>query len=162
MAIFKILKGASSRIDTTSTPFNEGYAYFTPDDGGFYIDAVVNSTNKRIRINEAINNEAPTYTESSTLAFLVSGEKISVAFGKLAKAVSNFISHLSDSTSHITDTERSAWNAKTSNIGTITEIQMNGISKGTNGVINLGTVLTAHQDISGKLDVNADIDGGSF
>lgn len=39
MAIFKILKGPSSRIDTTTTPFNEGYAYFTPDNNGFYIDA---------------------------------------------------------------------------------------------------------------------------
>lgn len=40
----------------------------------------------------------------------------------------------------------------TTNIGTITEIQMNGVSKGTSGVIDLGTVITAHQDISGKVD----------
>lgn len=40
----------------------------------------------------------------------------------------------------------------TSNIGTITGITMNGVSKGTSGVINLGTVLTEHQDISGKVD----------
>lgn len=36
--------------------------------------------------------------------------------------------------------------------GTITGITMNGASKGTSGVVNLGTVITAHQDISGKLD----------
>ena len=36
---FKILRGNSSRIDTSITPFQDGYAYFTPDDGGFYIDA---------------------------------------------------------------------------------------------------------------------------
>ena len=40
----------------------------------------------------------------------------------------------------------------TSNIGTITGITMNGVSKGTSGFINLGTVLTEHQDISGKVD----------
>lgn len=40
----------------------------------------------------------------------------------------------------------------TTNIGTITGIQMNGVSKGTSGVIDLGTVITAHQDISGKVD----------
>ena len=40
----------------------------------------------------------------------------------------------------------------TSNAGTITGIKMNGASKGTSGVVDLGTVLTAHQDISGKLD----------
>lgn len=44
------------------------------------------------------------------------------------------------------------WNSKTSNTGTITGIKMNGESKGTSGVVDLGTVITAHQDISGKLD----------
>lgn len=33
--------------------------------------------------------------------------------------------------------------------GTITGITMNGASKGTSGVVDLGTVITAHQDISG-------------
>lgn len=36
--------------------------------------------------------------------------------------------------------------------GTITGITMNGVSKGTSGVVDLGTVITAHQDISGKAD----------
>lgn len=36
--------------------------------------------------------------------------------------------------------------------GTITGITMNGESKGTSGVVNLGTVITSHQDISGKAD----------
>lgn len=40
----------------------------------------------------------------------------------------------------------------TTNAGTITGITMNGASKGTSGVVNLGTVITAHQDISGKAD----------
>ena len=34
--------------------------------------------------------------------------------------------------------------------GTITGITMNGSSKGTSGVVDLGTVITSHQDISGK------------
>lgn len=38
----------------------------------------------------------------------------------------------------------------TANTGTITGIKMNGSSKGTSGVVNLGTVITAHQNISGK------------
>ena len=36
----------------------------------------------------------------------------------------------------------------TTNTGTITGITMNGTSKGTSGVVNLGTVLTAHQSLS--------------
>ena len=38
----------------------------------------------------------------------------------------------------------------TKNAGTITGITMNGASKGTSGVVDLGTVITSHQDISGK------------
>lgn len=49
------------------------------------------------------------------------------------------------------------WNAKTSNVGTITGITMNGASKGTSGVVDLGTVLTSHQTIY-KLTLSA----GSF
>lgn len=37
--------------------------------------------------------------------------------------------------------------------GTITGIKMNNVSKGTSGVVDLGTVITAHQDISGKQDI---------
>ena len=40
----------------------------------------------------------------------------------------------------------------TSNQGTITGITMNGVSKGTSGNVDLGTVLTEHQDITGKQD----------
>lgn len=44
----------------------------------------------------------------------------------------------------------------TSNTGTITGIKMNGSSKGTSGVVDLGTVLTSHQDISGKVSKSGD------
>ena len=40
----------------------------------------------------------------------------------------------------------------TKNLGTITGITMNGASKGTSGVVDLGNVITEHQDISGKVD----------
>lgn len=43
---------------------------------------------------------------------------------------------------------------KTSNVGTITGITMNGSSKGTSGIVDLGTVITAHQDISGKANTS--------
>ena len=42
----------------------------------------------------------------------------------------------------------------TANVGTITGITMNGTSKGTSGVVDLGTVITEHQDISGKVDAS--------
>lgn len=51
MALFKILEGDSSRVSTDITPFHKGWAYFTPDDGGFYIDSAGNASNQRIQVN---------------------------------------------------------------------------------------------------------------
>lgn len=48
----------------------------------------------------------------------------------------------------ISSTDIANWNSKTSNVGTITGITMNGASKGTSGVVDLGTVLTAHQTVT--------------
>lgn len=56
MALFKALRGDSSRISTDITPFHDGYAYLTTDDGGFYIDAATSSGNQRIRINPKDRN----------------------------------------------------------------------------------------------------------
>ena len=53
--------------------------------------------------------------------------------------------------SEITSTDISNWNSKTSNVGTITGITMNGASKGTSGVVDLGTVIT---DVSDKADAS--------
>lgn len=56
----------------------------------------------------------------------------------------------------VTESTVSGWGF-TKNAGTITGIKMNGSSKGTSGVVDLGTVITAHQDISGK----ANLSGGN-
>lgn len=45
----------------------------------------------------ATNDQTPTYTEASTLTNLTSGEKLSVAFGKIKKAVTEIIAHISKS-----------------------------------------------------------------
>lgn len=51
MALFKALRGDSSRISTQTTPFHDGYVYLTTDDGGFFVDAATADGNQRIRIN---------------------------------------------------------------------------------------------------------------
>lgn len=48
--------------------------------------------------NKATNDLQPTYTEADTLTQLNSSEKLSVAFGKIAKAIVSLISHLSNTT----------------------------------------------------------------
>lgn len=60
--------------------------------------------------NVQTNDQTPTYEGTETLTELKSGEKLSTAFGKLAKAVKDFISHLSDKVVHITSDERTLWN----------------------------------------------------
>ena len=59
--------------------------------------------------NVATNDQTPTYTQASTLANLTSGEKLSVSFGKIMKAIADLISHLADTVKHITSTERTNW-----------------------------------------------------
>lgn len=46
--------------------------------------------------NVATNDQTPTYTEASTLTTLTSGEKLSVALGKIKKAITDLMSHLSN------------------------------------------------------------------
>lgn len=48
----------------------------------------------------------------------------------------------------ITSSDITNWNGKTSNTGTITGIKMNGSSKGTSGVVDLGTVITSETSLS--------------
>lgn len=54
----------------------------------------------------------------------------------------------------VTETTVSNWGF-TKNTGTVTGVKMNGTTKGTSGLVDLGTVLTEHQDISGKADISA-------
>lgn len=60
--------------------------------------------------NVTTNNQTPTYTKADTISELSSGEKLSVAFGKIAKSISELILHFEDNICHITSTERSNWN----------------------------------------------------
>ena len=46
--------------------------------------------------NVTTNNQTPTYTETSILSPLTSGERLSIAFGKISKAITDFIAHVSD------------------------------------------------------------------
>ena len=46
--------------------------------------------------NKAIGDQTPSWTISKTLVNLVSGEKLSIAFGKIAKAIEALINHIND------------------------------------------------------------------
>ena len=76
--------------------------------------------------NVSTNDQTPTYTEASTLSKLTSGETLSTAFGKLSKAVSSIISHLSDKNNPHGVTK------STISLGNVTnDRQIKGLSSGT-------------------------------
>ena len=63
MALFKTLRGPSSRIGTDVTPFHDGYVYFTPDNNGLYIDALDSNDNPvRYHVNEQAGSTVITAT----------------------------------------------------------------------------------------------------
>lgn len=103
--------------------------------------------------NVATNDQTPTYTVASADAELTSGEKVSVAFGKIAKAIKSLISHLADTTKHITSSERTAWNNKagtstatTSANGLMSstdKTKLDGIASGANAYTHPNSGVTA-------------------
>ncbi len=60
--------------------------------------------------NVTTNDQTPTFTETTSLTKLSNGEKLSVAFGKISKAITDLIDHIGDSVKHITSSERTLWN----------------------------------------------------
>ncbi|WP_294144867.1 hypothetical protein [uncultured Clostridium sp.] len=60
--------------------------------------------------NVATNDQTPTFTQGTALENITSGEKLTAMLGKISKAVAELISHKADSVSHVTASERIAWN----------------------------------------------------
>lgn len=63
MAQFNIVKGDSSRISTEITPFQDGRFYLT-NDGGLYVDTVVDGENKRIHLNPTTGGGSMSYART--------------------------------------------------------------------------------------------------
>ncbi|MBD5080368.1 MAG: hypothetical protein HDT44_01230 [Ruminococcaceae bacterium] len=63
------------------------------------------------KVSEIVS-ESPSYSVAPDLIELSPGEKMSAAFGKIAKAVKELIAHLADNVRHITVAERTDWNSK--------------------------------------------------
>lgn len=90
--------------------------------------------------NVATNDQTPTYTTPRTLTALQSGEKLSTAFGKLARSVANLITHLGDKVAHVTAADRNKWDGKAAATHTH---GASDINSGTLGVARGGTGKTS-------------------
>lgn len=113
----------------------------------------VNNTALTPDANKAVNISAVTSFNGSTGAVTYTAPVTSVNGETGAVTLSI--------PSEVTETTVSGWGF-TKNEGTITGITMNGASKGTSGVVNLGTVITSHQDISGKADKSTTTTAGTY
>ena len=94
--------------------------------------------------NVSTNDQTPTYTVASANTALTSGEKLSVAFGKIAKAVSSLISHLADTVGHITSAERTAWNAKLDSSSTASKATADASGNNIANTYATKTTVTSH------------------
>lgn len=91
--------------------------------------------------NKATNDLQPTYSAASSLTALTSGEKLSIAFGKIAKAVSSLIAHIGNKSNPHTVTASQAGAVPTTG-GTMTgSLTMNGGHIVLKEGINYGTEL---------------------
>ena len=106
--------------------------------------------------NKATNDQTPTYTISMTNANLSSGEKLSVAFGKIAKAVSTLISHIADSTIHFTSNERTklkniAEGANKYSLPTASSSTLGGVKTGNNITNSQGVISITKDNVTKAL-----------
>lgn len=90
--------------------------------------------------NVATNDQTPTYTTPGTLTALTSGERLSTAFGKLARSIANLITHLGDKVAHVTAADRNKWDGKAAATHTH---GASDINSGTLGVARGGTGKTS-------------------
>ena len=147
-SVTKSQVGLGSVVNTgdSATPVSGGTTKFTT--GGAYTELakkVDKVTGKGLSTNDY------TTDEKNKLAGIASGAEVNVQSDWNATSGDAMILNKPTIPSEVTESTVSGWGF-TKNTGTITGIKMNGSSKGTSGVVDLGTVITAHQDISGKVD----------
>lgn len=107
-------------------------------------------------IEQQIAAKQDTITDLATIRAGASKGATAVQFSDLASVATsgsyNDLSNKPTIPSPVTSETVSGWGF-TKNAGTVTGVKMNGTTKNpSSGVVDLGTVITEHQDISGKQD----------
>lgn len=99
--------------------------------------------------NAATNDLTPTYTEASALVGMKSGEKLSIAFGKIAKSVSSLIAHMKDGQNPHKVTAEQVGAAAASH-----KHSTNDLTGGVLGVARGGTGVTGYDKLLDKLGLS--------
>lgn len=123
MGLVSVIDNGTCTINGRCMPNDSGTAVPSTNNLGYQVIDRIDDTHiliavepgadmiQRIRTDVAALQE-PTFTQASTLTKLTSGEKLSVAIGKIAKAIADLISHIADKTVHTSAEERTKWNGK--------------------------------------------------
>ena len=103
--------------------------------------------------NVTTNDQTPSYTESSSLKKLTSGEKLSVAFEKISKAITDLISHIGNSVIHtalveLTQAEYNALSDDEKNNGTVYYIT--DISNTQQSIVDYTSEITLSSNVKNK------------
>lgn len=125
----------------------------TSGTGTAVTDIAWDATNKRLNVTKG-NVDLSGYVPTSRTIAGVDLED-NVTKTELLTAL-----NVADGATKVVESTVSGWGF-TKNAGTVTGITMNGTAKsvGADGVVDLGTVITSHQDISGKQNKAISIDG---
>lgn len=156
MKIYKLTRDQLKKLEAGEIISVNGVQY-TYENGAVYLPVDGESTytlqNDDYIVQLYKNNTVISEIEISNVPHAVKADNANQIVNPQGDETMNY-SYLKDKFDSIPTKVSQLTNDKnfTSNTGTITGIKMNGVSKGTSGVIDLGTVITAHQDISGKQD----------
>ena len=103
--------------------------------------------------NVATNDQTPTFAESTTLTKLTSGEKLSVAFGKISKAITDLINHIENKNNPHKVTKTQVGLGNVGNFKAVSTVSSQGLTdtEKTNARANIGAG-TGSSDFSGKYD----------
>ena len=100
-----------------------------------------------------------TDSEKNKLAGIASGAEVNVQSDWNATSGDAFIKNKPTIPAAVTESTVSGWGF-TKNTGTVTGVKINGTTKEpSSGVVDLGTVITTHQDVSGKVDKTTTVNG---
>lgn len=111
---------------------------------GTNIKSILVNNSKNYKFNRDVNGDVAILSDFNSY---VSKTELNAA-GYISSFTETDPIYSASAAAGITTSDISNWNSKTDNVGTITGITMNGASKGTSGVVDLGTVLTSHQSLS--------------
>lgn len=152
---YNIVKHLLRKVAEAQGSYAKAIAEAVQDKQDKLSDAQMAAANSGITAAKVTKYDGYESTINGKQAAITASNKLSASLvsGLATVATSGSYNDLSDKPSIPTKTSQLTNDSGfTSNVGTITGIKMNGASKGTNGVVDLGTVITQHQDISGKQD----------